>query len=73
MERLRNKEDKNIKINKSLVNLKEGSLSENIPYIILTVIIVISSIVVIYNIFYISIIERIQTIGLLSCIGFTRK
>ncbi|WP_225893140.1 ABC transporter permease [Clostridium botulinum] len=65
--------DKNIKINKSLVNLKEGSLSENIPYIILTVIIVISSIVVIYNIFYISIIERIQTIGLLSCIGFTRK
>ncbi|HDK7185171.1 TPA: ABC transporter permease [Clostridium botulinum] len=68
-----NIKDKNIKINKSLVNLKEGSLSENIPYIILTVIIVISSIVVIYNIFYISIIERIQTIGLLSCIGFTRK
>ncbi|WP_242845626.1 hypothetical protein [Clostridium botulinum] len=55
-----NIKDKNIKINKSLVNLKEGSLSENIPYIILTVIIVISSIVVIYNIFYISIIERIQ-------------
>ncbi|WP_243153197.1 FtsX-like permease family protein [Clostridium botulinum] len=68
-----NIKDKNIKINESLVNLKEGSLSENIPYIILTVIIVISSIVVIYNIFYISIIERIQTIGLLSCIGFTRK
>lgn len=68
-----NIKDKNIKINKSLVNLKEGSLSENIPYIILTVIIVISPIVVIYNIFYISIIERIQTIGLLSCIGFTRK
>ncbi|NFN99141.1 ABC transporter permease, partial [Clostridium botulinum] len=44
-----NIKDKNIKINKSLVNLKEGSLSENIPYIILTVIIVISSIVVIYN------------------------
>ncbi|ADF99115.1 ABC transporter, permease protein [Clostridium botulinum F str. 230613] len=68
-----NIKDKNIKINKSLVNLKEGSLSENIPYIILTIIIVISSIVVIYNIFYISIIERIQTMGLLSCIGFTRK
>lgn len=68
-----NIKDKNIKINNGLVNLKEGSLSENIPYIILTIIIVISSIVVIYNIFYISIIERIQTMGLLSCIGFTRK
>lgn len=68
---------KNISYNKELlIALGESSngnlnLAERITYMIFAALIMISMIAVIYNVFHISVIERISQFGVIRCIGAT--
>ncbi|WP_018759892.1 ABC transporter permease [Paenibacillus terrigena] len=68
-------EDKNIDINKQLINVvKPGSNQSILAMVIIVVsIVIIATAVVIYNAFQISVVERMKQFGLLRSIGATRK
>ncbi len=65
--------DKNIKTNSLYISAVGGDPSLLITFLVIALIIIIATIVVIYNIFYVSVIERIKQFGLLSAIGATKK
>lgn len=71
---------------RSLLNIEETRLINNeggisasiigreiIPYVMIGLLVVISGIFIIYNIFNIMLVERVKAIGLLLTVGFTRK
>lgn len=71
---------------RSLLNIEEDRLVNNeggiaasiigaeiIPYIMIGLLVIISGIFIIYNIFNIMLVERVKAIGLLLTVGFTRK
>ncbi|OPA73000.1 ABC transporter permease [Paenibacillus selenitireducens] len=68
-------ENKNIDINKQLINvLKPGSNQSILAMVIIVVsIVIIATAIVIYNAFQISVVERMKQFGLLRSIGATRK
>ncbi|MFT8312898.1 MAG: FtsX-like permease family protein [Clostridium sp.] len=65
--------DKDIKVNKIYIQASGGDIQTMIPFVIIGLIVIFATIIVIYNIFYISVIERIRQFGLLSALGATRK
>ncbi|MBV7275233.1 ABC transporter permease [Clostridiaceae bacterium UIB06] len=65
--------DKNISVNKMYINALGLSKDVLIPAGIAGVIVVLATVLVIYNIFYISIKERITQFGLLAALGTTKK
>ncbi|WPC44145.1 ABC transporter permease [Clostridium sp. JS66] len=65
--------DKNISVNKMYINALGLSKDVLIPAGIAGVVVVLATVLVIYNIFYISIKERITQFGLLSALGATKK
>lgn len=50
-----------------------GDINSLIPFVIVALVIMIAASIVIYNIFYISIVQRINQFGLLSAVGATKK
>ncbi|OAA85233.1 ABC transporter permease [Clostridium ljungdahlii] len=65
--------DENIKTNSLYISAVGGDPSLLISFLVIALIIIIATMVVIYNIFYVSVIERIKQFGLLSAIGATKK
>jgi putative ABC transport system permease protein len=65
--------DKNVTFNETLLSNLGESEKPNYALILLTIIIIIASIAIIYNIFYISILERIRQFGMLRTIGAAPK
>ncbi|MGL4849298.1 MAG: ABC transporter permease [Clostridium sp.] len=59
-------------INEGMVS-KDMSGSEVIPYILIGLLVVISGIFIIYNIFNIMLVERVKAVGLLLTVGVTGK
>ncbi|WP_411681629.1 ABC transporter permease [Clostridium thailandense] len=66
-------DDKNISVNKMYINALGLSKDVLIPAGIAGVIVVLATVLVIYNIFYISIKERITQFGVLAALGTTKK
>lgn len=64
---------KQIRINEEYIKALSMNIEDLIPYLIVALVVVISAVIVIYNIFYISINSRINQFGLLSVIGATKK
>ncbi|WP_125153267.1 ABC transporter permease [Clostridium rectalis] len=64
---------KDIELNKFYLNELNPSSENLIPFIIIGVILMLVSIAVIYNIFSVSISEKIQNFGLLAALGATKK
>lgn len=60
-------------INMPLINAQGGNMKANIPFILLGILVVISTIVVIYNMFYISVVERINQFGMFRSLGATPR
>ncbi|MFD3158717.1 ABC transporter permease (plasmid) [Haloimpatiens sp. FM7330] len=60
----------NSEINYNLISASGENLKSKIAVLILTLIVSIAAIAVIYNIFNMSIIDRIKEFGILRCIGF---
>lgn len=50
-----------------------GDIKSLIPFIMIGLVVMIAASIVIYNIFYISIVQRINQFGLLSAVGATKK
>ena len=65
--------DKNMSANTEYIRLDSFDFSGLLPYILLDAIVIFTSIITIYSIINISIADRVQSMGLLSCIGFTSK
>ncbi len=65
--------DKNINVNKMYINALGLSKDVLIPAGIAGLVVILATVLVIYNIFYISIKERITQFGMLSALGATRK
>lgn len=65
--------DKNINVNKMYINALGLSKDVLIPAGIAGLVVMLATVLVIYNIFYISIKERITQFGMLSALGATRK
>lgn len=65
--------DDHIFINMNLINAQGGNMEVNIPFILLGILVVISTIVVIYNMFYISVVERINQFGMFRSLGATPR
>ncbi|MCT4688088.1 ABC transporter permease [Vallitalea sp.] len=65
--------DENISFNEMLLNEKRKNITNMIPFAILGLMVIIATIIVIYNIYYISVVERIQQIGMLSSLGTSPK
>lgn len=66
-------DDKNINVNKMYINALGLSKEVLIPASIAGLVVVLATSLVIYNIFYISIKERITQFGMLSALGATKK
>ncbi|OFI01384.1 macrolide export ATP-binding/permease protein MacB [Clostridium acetireducens DSM 10703] len=65
--------DKNIKLNKQYIAASGLDMEFMLPGIIAAAVVIFATILVIYNIFYISISERIKLFGLLAALGATKK
>ncbi|KNF08267.1 ABC transporter permease protein [Gottschalkia purinilytica] len=63
---------KNISVNTDYINILKTDFESLIPFIIVGVIVIFATIIVIYNIFNISIVERVNQLGLLSALGSTK-
>lgn len=63
----------NIKMNKIYLMSKKPDLTTIVGGVVTTLIIILTSCIVIYNIFYISVINKTQEIGKLKAIGSTKK
>lgn len=64
--------EKNIKVNDSYIEASGGDLSLIIVFACIGFIVLIATAMVIYNIFYISVSERIRQFGLLKALGATK-
>jgi len=62
-------DDKRVNINEALLSIYGEAKQTNYPIVFLTIVIAIAGGAVIYNIFHISIIERIKQFGMLRAIG----
>lgn len=65
--------DKDVSINTGYLHALSDNLSTILPFIIIGMIVVLATVIVIYNIFYVSVIQRINYFGLLMAIGTTKK
>lgn len=63
----------NIKINTQYIKSSGGNIKALIPFIIIGIVVIFAAVIVIYNIFHISIVERRRQLGLLSALGATKK
>lgn len=63
----------NVSTNDMYLNAFGGDFKSIIPFAALGIIVMFAASIVIYNIFYISVAERIKTFGLLSAVGTTKK
>lgn len=68
-----NLSENQISTNKRYIEALGGDITALIPFIIIGLVVMIAASIVIYNIFYISIAQRINQFGLLSAIGATKK
>lgn len=64
---------KNVFVNEIYLQALSDNLSTILPFIIIGIIVVLATVIVIYNIFYVSVIQRINYFGLLRAIGTTKK
>lgn len=64
---------KNVELNTLYINESAPNLEELSPFIIIALVLMLTSVIVIYNIFYVSITQKIQSFGLLSALGATKK
>lgn len=62
-----------VNLNKFYINELGANLGALVPFIIIGLILIVVAIVVIYNIFYVSIAQKIQSFGLLAAVGSTKK
>lgn len=65
--------DKDMKANKIYIQASGGDIQAIIPFVIIGLVVIFATVIVIYNIFYISVIERIRQFGLLAALGATKK
>ncbi len=63
----------NTRINENYINLSKPDMTVITSIIVICLVIILSSILVIYNIFYLSIITKVQEFGKLRAIGTTKK
>lgn len=65
--------DENIKLNKRYIAVLAGDGNSLAPYILVALVVLFAAGIVIYNIFNISVAQRIRQFGLLSAVGATRR
>ena len=65
--------DEDIKINDRYIQALAGDISTVLPYMLVGIVVVFAAAIVIYNIFYISVTQRIRQFGLISAVGGTKS
>lgn len=65
--------DENIKVNSVYIQALGGDLASLIPFLVIGAVVISAAVIVIYNIFHISVVYRINQFGLLSALGGTKR
>lgn len=65
--------DENIKLNDRYIAVLAGDGNSLVPYILVALVVLLAAGIVIYNIFNISVAQRIRQFGLLTAVGTTRR